>query len=274
MVATAYAASRRQKDGLVVLKASGMIWFTAAALGQFAFGAYILLFYGGTALQGDWAAWSARMIVGFVDADLLGNLSVLSHMLLALIMCVGGPLQFIPMIRKRWPVLHRWNGRMFATAAVLIALGGLYLTWARGMAGLFNELTISANALLMLVFAGLTVRAALMRRFGAHHRWALRLFIVASGVWFFRVGYGFWFMATGGEMPGVGPMLDGPTDYVLAAGSYLAPLLVLELYQRARDAGGIATRYAAAVLVLCATVATSVGLVGAAIIFWLPALMG
>jgi len=274
MVATIDGASGRKNDGLRALKASGITWFAAAALGQFAFGAYILLFYGGTALSGDWAAWSARMIVGFVDADLVGNLSVLSHMLLALIMCVGGPLQFFPTIRKRWPVLHRWNGRVFATAAVLIASGGLYLVWTRGMAGLFNEVTISANAVLMLIFAGVTVRAALTRRFDAHHRWALRLFIVASGVWFFRVGYGFWFVATGGQMPGVGPMLNGPTDYVLAVGSYLAPLLVLELYLRARDAGGKSTRYAAAVLVLGAAGATSVGVVGAAIIFWLPTLAG
>lgn len=274
MSSTAAAATPNANAGRGVLRASAAVWFTIAALGQFAFAAYILLFYGGTAIGGDWSAWSARMLVGFVDADLLGNVSVLTHILFALIMSVGGPIQFIPAVRKRWPAFHRWNGRVFATAAVLISLGGLYLTWARGMAGLFNEVTISANAVLILVCAAFTVRAALARRIDAHHRWALRLFIAASGVWFFRVGYGFWFIVTGGEMPGVGPMLDGPADYVFAAGSYLAPLAVLEVYQWARDKAGPWSRTAAAALVFGAAGVTGIGVVGAAMIFWLPTLLG
>lgn len=256
------------------LKASAVTWFTVAAAGQFAFAGYIAMFYGGTALAGDWAAWTRRLLHGFVDADLAGNLNVLAHMALAFIMCVGGPLQFIPTLRRRWPVLHRWNGRLFLTAAVCISAGGLYLIWTRGMAGLVNEIALSLNAILIIAFAILTIRHAIARRFDVHQTWALRLFVVAGGVWFFRVGYGFWHLATGGVMPGVGPMLNGPFDYVLAFASYLAPLAVLIMYQHAQRAGGARLQLAVAALVFGGAGLTGVGVAGAAMLFWLPTLAG
>ncbi len=262
------------QTGRALLKASAVTWFTVAALGQFAFAIYILLFYGGNALEGDWTAWTRRLIVGFVEADLIGNLNVVAHMLLAFIMSAGGPLQFIPAVRKRFPAFHRWNGRVYAVTAVVISLGGIYLTWARGMAGLVNEIGITVNAVLIILFAGFTVRHAIKRQLAIHHRWALRLFMVASGVWFFRVGFGFWFIATGGTMPGVGPMLNGPFDYFLAIGSYILPLVVLEIYLNARDKGGVATRFATAALVFAAAGVTSIGVIGAAMMFWLPNLIG
>ncbi len=274
MVSSAAGFRAEELTGRGLLKASAVTWFSVAALGQFAFALYIFLFYGGAAIAGDWEAWTARLIVGFVEADVLGNLNVLAHMLLAFIICVGGPLQFVPAIRKRFPVFHHWVGRTYALAAVLISLGGLYLTWSRGMAGLVNEIGISVNAILILIFAGYTVRNALKRRFDRHHRWALRLFMVASGVWFFRVGFGFWFIITGGTMPGVGPMLNGPFDYFLAIGSYVLPLVILETYLHARDKGGAAVRHAASALVFSAAAVTGVGIVGAAMIFWLPTLLG
>jgi hypothetical protein len=78
------------RPGHGVLKASAITWFTIAALGQFAFAAYIFAFYGGNALEGDWDAWTRRLIVGIVDGDFAGNLNVIAHMLLAFIICVGG----------------------------------------------------------------------------------------------------------------------------------------------------------------------------------------
>ena len=260
--------------GRGLLKASAITWFTVAALGQFAFASYILLFYGGNALAGDWAAWTRRLIVGFVEADLIGNLNVVAHMLLAFIISVGGPLQFIPAVRKRFPTFHRWNGRVYAGTAVLISLGGIYLTWARGMAGLVNEIGITVNAMLILLFAALTARHALKRQFVLHHRWALRLFMAASGVWFFRVGFGFWFIATGGTMPGVGPMLNGPFDYFLAIGSYILPLMLLEIYLYAREKRGTVIYFITAALVFGAAGVTGIGVTGAAMMFWLPNLIG
>ncbi|MEO1040120.1 MAG: DUF2306 domain-containing protein [Pseudomonadota bacterium] len=254
------------------LRASAATWFIIAAFGQFFFAYYILVHFGGSVLEADWEAMSRRLIVGIVDGDAFGNFNLLLHLALAFLITVAGPLQFIPQIRQAFPVFHRWTGRIYLTVAVVISLGALYLTWGRGMAGLIPEIGISINAVLIIVFAGLALRAALVRRFDAHHRWALRLFIAASGVWFFRVGYGFWMIATGGAMPGVGRMLDGPVDYFLVFGCYGAPLVILEVYQYARDKGGPTLRYAAAGLVFAGAGITATGVVGAAMMFWLPRL--
>ena len=262
------------QSGRSLLKASAITWFVIAALGQAYFAYYILVYFGGSVVAADWQGMSSRLIVGIVDGDAFGNFNLLLHLALAFLITAGGPLQFIPQIRRHLPWFHRVNGRVYLTVAVVISLGALYLTWARGMAGPVPQIGISINAVLIIVFAVFTVRAALARRFDDHHRWALRLFIAASGVWFFRIGFGFWLIATGGAMPGVGPMLNGPFDYFLVFGCYALPLVILEIYQHARDKGGVRTRHAAAGLVFAGAGVTGVGIVGAAMMFWLPRLAG
>lgn len=262
----------RGESATRILKGSAVAWFAVAAAGQYFFAYYILVFYGGTAIAGDWAAWTRRLIVGFVEADLIGNLNLVAHMLLAFLITAAGPLQFVPQIRRRFPIFHRWTGRVYVTVAVLISLGALYLVWARGMAGLIPGIGISINGVLIIVCAVFAVRAVLARRIAEHQRWALRLFVMASGVWFFRIGFGFWFVVTEGAMPGVGPMLDGPFDYFLIFGNYLVPLAVLEIYQYARDRGAPSVKLAASGLVAAGAVVTAIGIFGAAQMFWLPRL--
>ncbi len=266
------APSRDVSRGL--LKASAVTWFCAASVGWAFFAFYIVVFFGGKAMEMDWQGMTRHMIVGIVDGDTFGNFNLLLHLALAFWITVAGPLQFIPAIRCRFPIFHRWNGRSYGVVAVLITLGALYLTWARGMVGPIQQTAISINGLMILAFAGFAVRAALARDFDEHHRWALRLLIAVSGVWFFRIGFGFWLIATGFTMPGVGTMLDGPFDYFLVFGNYLVPLLVLEIYQYARDKGGVAVRYAASALVFSGAAVTAMGIVGAAMMFWLPRLAG
>lgn len=257
-----------------LLKASSIIWFCVALFGWAFFAYYIAVFFGGKAMEMDWQEMTRHMIVGIVDGDTFGNFNLLLHLALAFWITVAGPLQFIPAIRRRFPTLHRWNGRSYVIIAVIITLGALYLTWARGMVGPVQQIAISINAVLILIFAGFAVRAAFKRDFQDHHRWALRLLIAVSGVWFFRIGFGFWLVATGGTMPGVGAMLDGPFDFFLVFGNYLVPLLFLEVYQHARDKGGAAMRYAASGLTLVGAGITAMGIQGAAILFWLPRLTG
>lgn len=252
------------------LQAAAMTWFCVAAIGQIFFAYYILIFYGGSALAGEWHRWTQRLIVGFTTEDVFGNLQLVLHIALAFIITIGGLIQFIPMIRRHFPAFHRWNGRVYGITAVLISLGALYLTWVRGMAGPVPQIGISINGLLILIFAVMTVRLAIKRNFVMHHRWALRLFIAVSGVWFFRIGFGFWLIATSGTMPGVGPMLNGPFDYFLTFGCYGVPLIILEIYQRARDGHSNGFAFAAAALVFLGALVTGIGIYGAAMMFWLP----
>ena len=166
-------------------------------------------------------------------------------------------------------MVHRWNGRLYLLSALVLALGGLWLTWVRGTwlhwAGAVG---ISLDALLILLFGALAWRDARARRFAAHRRWTLRLFAVASAVWFMRVGYMTWGIAAGGA--GIGTAMDGPFDIFLAFANSLLPLGVTELYLRTGARGRPAVRSAVTVVLATSAIAILVGSAGAWLIMWRP----
>ena len=255
------------------LKGSAALWFTVAATGQFIFAAYIALNYGRKALGGNFEAWSDTLIHGIIAGDPVGNIAVGLHLLLALIITLGGPLQLIPAVRKRWPRFHRWNGRAYIVTAFVISLGGLYMVWTRGVLGpMLNAVSISVNALLIMGCAAMALRFALRREFDRHRRWATRLFLVVNGVWFFRVGLMFWVLANGGKPVGLGEELDGPVALILGFAVYLLPLGIYELYLRTQDRAGALGRIGMAAMLVVLTLATAVGIFGATLGMWLPRL--
>jgi uncharacterized membrane protein len=177
------------------LKSAATLWFVVAASGQLFFAFYIAVFYGGSAVRGDLASWSKVLPRGVVAGDTAGNIFLALHLLLALMITVAGVLQLIPQIRARIPVFHRWNGRTYVVVAFITALSGLYLLWVRGTVGdTAQHLGTTLNSLLILLCAVMTFRYAVARDFTTHRRWALRLFLVVGGVWFFRVGLMLWLL--------------------------------------------------------------------------------
>ncbi len=105
----------------------------------------------------------------------------------------------VPILRRPAPGLHRWNGRVFLTTAVVMAVGGLWLTWERGTyLSLISAIAVSVDGVLILAFAAQAWRTAVQRDFDAHQRWAMRAFLAVNGVWFLRVGLVAWAIATGG----------------------------------------------------------------------------
>ena len=85
------------------LQIAARFWFLVAVAGQWIFVVYVVVFYGGAAIQGDWVAWNRVMPRGYVPGHPIGNLVVAIHLFLAVVILVGGPLQLIPRIR-RYPV--------------------------------------------------------------------------------------------------------------------------------------------------------------------------
>ena len=260
------ARARRQLD----LAVRG--WFAATVLGQGLFIAFILLFYYTSVFSGDFAAWNAKpMITGYVEGDGTGNQQFALHVLAAAIMTSCGLLQLVPQVRTRWPVLHRWSGRMFLAMAVILSIGGLWLVWVRGSyMTIPGAIAISMDGLLILWFGTMAWITARQRNFAAHRRWALRTFIVASGVWFMRLGYVVWGVLTGGA--GIERGLSGPFDLVWAFATHLLPLAVLELYLRAERGSPQAQRAMAGGLWLAAVPIFGGGL-GAWFLMWWPAII-
>jgi hypothetical protein len=252
------------------LSFAGAVWFATAALGQLAFVIYIVAQYYVSTFRGDFERMDAGVIHGFISGDMLGNALFLSHVLLAFWITASGPLQFIPQVRNRFRTFHRWNGRFYLTLALLTSSGALLLTYLRPHFGSLALLFVnSADGVLIIAFGCLALRAALERRFDDHRRWALRMFIVVSGVWFFRLGYGFYFFITGGEMPG-SHNLAGPADMAVAS-TWIVALAGLELYFFAQRSKSNVIKLAAAAMAIAAAGAVLVSSYFAAQMFWLPA---
>ncbi len=103
----------------------------------------------------------------------------------------------------------------------------------------------------------------------AHRRWAMRTFMVASGVWFLRLGFFAWFVVTKGALN-----LPEGANTVFAAvwpfGSYLLPLIVLELYLRTNASENLRFKFFTAAAVTISALLMSVGIFAVTGFFWLP----
>ena len=108
------------------------------------------------------------------------------------------------------------------------------------------------------------------RDFVNHRRWAMRLFLVMSGVWFFRVGLMLWLLIHQAPVGFDGETFTGPFLTALTFGQTLLPLLMLELYFYAQKRAGTQGRFAMAGLLALLTLATAAGIVGATLMMWSP----
>jgi len=255
------------------LKASAALWFLTAVAGQWIFACYVLAYYGGAALQGDFQAWNNVLPQGIIDGEPIGNAAMAAHLLVALIVSFCGALQLVPQIRARAPAFHRWNGRVYLFAVVSASLSGFYMVWTRGSAsGPLGDVIISINGVLILAFAALALRYAIARKIDTHRRWALRLYLVANGVWFFRIGLMLWLLVHKGPVGFDPETFRGPFLTFLGLAQFLFPLAVLELYFRARDSAGAPGKYTMAAVLLALTVAMGAGIFAATMGLWLPRL--
>ena len=253
-----------------VLPAVARLWYLTAVAGQLVFVFAIASFYTSAAVRGNYAAWNRFMPHGYVAGDTVGNVTVGVHLLAAVFIILSGAIQLVPQVRRRTPSLHRWNGRLYVLSAFAVSLAGLYMMWVRGIPlGLAAKVGNSLDAILVMVCAALAVRSAIRRDFGTHRRWALRLFLVVSGVWFARIGLALSFLIFKGPFGFDPRTFQGPFLVFLSYGSYLIPLAVLEIYLRAQRSGAPG-RIAMAAGLLALTVAMGVGIFAATMSSWLP----
>lgn len=205
-----------------------------------------------------------------MPGDFLGNLMIFSHIALAFVITFSAPLQLIPRLRNRFRKFHRWNGRVYVFTALLISVAGLYLIFVRGIVGsLVIGIGNIINATLIVTSAVLTWRFAVKKKMEKHRRWALRLFVLANGVWFFRLGFAFWILINQGT-PGHTDDFTGPFDIALGYGHTLLPLAILEIYFWVQRS--VSTRAYISMAVLLGVISLiMVGAIFAAgMIFWLP----
>jgi hypothetical protein len=252
------------------LSAAAIYWFVLTFAGQSLFTFYILGFYGRATVTGDWRAANGVLPDGMIPGDGPGNAALFVHLLFGALITFGGLLQLIPKVRTRFPRFHRWNGRLYMLAAVVMSIGGLYIAWGRGESG--SGYATSINGVIILLCAFFATYFARSRNFLRHQAWAARLFLAVSGVWFLRVFIMLWVLLFGPG--GLGEDLDGPVGIALNYAQFIAPLLLFELYRWARRSESKAVHRSVAAMVFLCSTAMGAGIGMAWLFLWLPHLIG
>jgi len=170
----------------------------------------------------------------YLQSDLaVANFGIFLHMVFGGVITFLAPIQLITQLRQRFPAVHRWSGRIIATAAIITAIGGLTYIVARGTIGGWPmDAGFSLYGVLTLLTA---VRAWQLARRGNyldHSKWALRFFWLAIGSWLYRVQYGIWYLLTDGLW--TTPEFTGAFDLAMMTGFYLPHLIGVEIYLRAK----------------------------------------
>ena len=104
------------------------------------------------------------------------RLAILTHIFCSALAMALGPWQFIPGLRTRRPVFHRWSGRFYLVAGVLPGgIAGLYVS-SFAFGGGINQFGFAVLAVLWLGSGVEAYRAIRAGRVTAHRQWMLRNF--------------------------------------------------------------------------------------------------
>jgi uncharacterized membrane protein len=104
------------------------------------------------------------------------------HILSAGLFIVLAPLQLVRPVRRRFPVLHRWTGRVGLVSGSAAAVTGLYFGIFLPIAGIAESAIIAVVGFLFLVAIVRALRAIRRRDVTSHREWMLRAFGVMVAV--------------------------------------------------------------------------------------------
>lgn len=256
-----------------LLDGSAKFWFATVLVGQAIFSYYIVMFYYMATINHDIERFNQVMPAGHISGDFWGNVAVVVHVLFAAIITVGGLMQLIPVIRNKWPAVHRWNGRLYVITALIMSLSGMFMVITRHekvVGGLIGHTAIMANGFIILLCAIKAFKYARMRKIPQHRIWALRLFLAVSGVWLFRVGLMAW-LSMHGKPVGFDPVsFSGPFLTTLYVTVYILPLFFLEIYLRSQRSPSTPKKLITATLITLISLMLLLGVFAATMGMWLP----
>ncbi len=202
------------------------VWVSAGL-----FGLYILAFYAAPLYNGNLENWN-RVLPGLYQKGSVASTSGMGlHFATGGIILMLGSIQLISSLRIRYPVLHRWIGRVYVLASLFAAIGGFVFILLKGtIGGTVMNIGFGLYGILMFVAAIETWRHAVKGRLNKHRAWAFRLYALAIGSWLYRMDYGFWIMLTDGL--GHTEQFSGPFDRIMPFFFYIPNLLIAELFIR------------------------------------------
>jgi len=207
-----------------------VVWISSAI-----FGAYILAYYGGAIPAGTMEQWNATLPALYEAHTPAASFGMGLHFFAGATLLLLGPIQLIGAVRRRAPRVHHWIGRLYALAAFSAGVGGLIFIALKGtVGGVAMTVAFAMYGALMVLAAVQTVRHAMARRIDIHRAWAIRLFALAIGSWLYRIGYGLFFAIAGTDHPGHTEAFSGWFDYIMDFAFFIPPLIIAEMFIRAR----------------------------------------
>ena len=255
-----------------LLQYSARAWFIVATFGLWMFAYYIIMFYGVSLIKGNLEHWNSFLAKGYKPGDFAHNLAFGIHVILAIVIIVGGPLQLIPKIREIAPRFHRWNGRTFVLCVLTVTTAGLYLKFTHITYGdvIVNGVANTINALLIYWFCFKAIKYIRHGNVAQHQRWMMRLFMATYAVWFFRIGLMFWVFVHQKPVGFDIETFTGPFLIFLGFAQYLVPLAILESYFYAQRSDSLVVKNSVSAILALSCIVTAIGIFAASIMMWLP----
>ena len=165
----------------------------------------------------------------FMAGSALANMALAAHMVAGAVLTVGAPLQALPILRNRWPRLHRRAGYGVFGAALVTGIGGLvYIARVGTIGGRWMDIGFALYGAAILLAAIKTVQHAAVRRMQSHFEWAARLVVLAVGSWIYRMHYAIWYGLTDGAASN--DAFTGLFDRVQVLAFFVPYMLLLELW--------------------------------------------
>lgn len=262
------------KVAVLLVRWTGILLVTTVWVSAGLFGLYILAFYASALFSGHLEKWNNVLPGLYQQGNSNATTGIGLHFAAGGIILILGSIQLIEAIRVRYSAFHRWIGRIYVTASLLAAIGGLVFILIKGtIGGTVMDIGFSLYGLLMLLAGIETFRHARSRRIEKHRAWALRLYALAIGSWLYRMDYGFWLLLADGA--GHLKNFEGPFDRVMDFFFYLPNLLVAEVFIRARNyKTSLVINLLSAFMLLLMTTFLVIGTYYFTRFYWGPAIVG
>ncbi|MFU8865072.1 MAG: DUF2306 domain-containing protein [Rhodobacterales bacterium] len=194
---------------------------------------WFVAYSAGLGLRGLASAAPGEVSRVFRDNGILANVGISLHMIAGAVLTFGAPLQALPIVRRRWPALHRRFGYTLFVLAVATGLGGLaYIALVGTVGGWWMSLWFAIYGAAMIWSAVNTVYYAIAKDLRCHFAWAVRLIILAVGSWIYRMHYALWYAATGGAASN--EAFTGLFDQIQVVAFFVPYLLIAEILLRWR----------------------------------------
>ncbi len=121
----------------------------------------------------------------FAEMPLFSSMHVIGG---GVVLLVGGT-QFVPQLRRRFPLWHRWLGRIYLSFVLIGGIGGLMMAPVSD-GGLVAHFGFGTLAVLWLLSGGLAYQAIRRGDIERHRIWMMRNFAMAFGAVTLRIYIG------------------------------------------------------------------------------------